>query len=193
MSEVEPKVWRLAALVPVVAAAALYGWARWCYAAGSAPSAGVALVGGAVLVLGAPVVYFVCVRGSRSLFGALFLALGLLLTVTATDQAQSRAEVTSCVVREVREQVTSSAGEGPPNSRTVYRHMLDCPGGYPDELTQERRLAAAGGEIRVAYDPRHRVSPAPEGEGPSWTAGLGAVALLVLSTLVAAAGPFREE
>ncbi|MEV6578791.1 hypothetical protein AB0M92_11600 [Streptomyces sp. NPDC051582] len=193
MSEVEPKVWRLAALVPVVAAAAVYGWARWCYAAASAPSDGVALVGGAVLVLGASVVYFACVRGSRSLFGALFLALGLLLTVTATDQAQSRAEVAPCVVREVKEQVTSSAGEGPPNSRTVYRHLLNCPGGYPDELTEERRLAAAGGEIRVAYDPRRRVSPAPEGEGSSWTAGLGAVVLLVLSTLVAAAGPFRDE
>ncbi|MFB7057083.1 hypothetical protein ACFCXT_28695 [Streptomyces vinaceus] len=193
MSEVEPKVWRLAALVPVVAAAAVYGWARWCYTAASPPSAAVALVGGAALVAGASVAYFVCVRGSRSLFGALFLALGLLLTVTATDQAASRAEVAACVVREVKEQVTSSAGEGLPAERTIYRHLLDCPGGYPDELTDERRLAARGGEIRVAYDPRHRVSPAPEGAGSSWTAALGAVLLLVLSTLVAAAGPFRDE
>ncbi|MFK0232643.1 hypothetical protein [Streptomyces vinaceus] len=192
MSEAEPKVWRLAALVPVVAAAAVYGWARWCYAAASPPSATVALVGGAALVVGAPVVYFVCVRGSRSLFGALLLALGLLLTVTATDQAASRAEVAACVVREVKEQV-NLGGEGLPAERTTYRHLLNCPGGYPDELTDGRRLAARGGEVRVAYDPRHRVSPAPEGTGASWTAALGAVVLLVLSTLVAAAGPFRDE
>ncbi|MFF4850766.1 hypothetical protein [Streptomyces sp. NPDC001194] len=192
MPEAEPRVSGRAALVPVVAAAALYGWAHWCYAGASAPSAAVALAGGAVLIVGAAVLYFVCVGGSRSLFGALFLALGLLLTVAATDQAASRAEVAPCVVREVREQKTSSAGEGLPGERTVYRHVLNCPGGYPDELTDGRRLASAGGEVRVAYDPRRRVSPAAEGAGSPWAAGLGAVVLLALSALVAAAGPFRD-
>ncbi|MER6775844.1 MULTISPECIES: hypothetical protein [unclassified Streptomyces] len=193
MSEAEPRVSGLAALVPVASAAALYGWARWCYAGASAPSGTVALAGGAVLIVGASVLYFVCVGGSRSLFGALFLALGLLLTMAATDQAASRAEVAPCVVREVQERKTSSAGEGLPGERIVYRHVLDCPGGYPDELTDGRRLAAAGGEIRVAYDPRHRVSPAPEGGSSPRAAGLGAVVLLALSALVAAAGPFRDE
>ncbi|MFE2548075.1 hypothetical protein ACFXGI_05935 [Streptomyces sp. NPDC059355] len=168
MPEAEPRVSGLAALVPVVAAAALYGWAHWCYAGASAPSGTIALAGGAVLIVGAAVLYFVCVGGSRSLFGALFLALGLLLTVAATDQAASRAEVAPCVVREVQEQKTSSAGEGLPGERIVYRHVLNCPGGYPAELTDGRRLAAAGGEIRVAYDPRHRVSPAPEGASSPW-------------------------
>ncbi|MFI8262528.1 hypothetical protein [Streptomyces sp. NPDC085665] len=192
MADTEPRVSGLAALVPVVAAAALYGWAHWCYAGASAPSGTVALAGGAVLILGAAVFYFVCVGGSRSLFGALFLALGLLLTVAATDQAASRAEVAPCVVREVQEQKTSSAGEGLPGERIVYRHVLNCPGGYPAELTDGRRLAAAGGEIRVAYDPRRRVSPAAEGASSPWAAGLGAVVLLALSALVAAAGPFRD-
>ncbi|WP_406186947.1 hypothetical protein [Streptomyces sp. NBC_01006] len=192
MPEAEPRVRGLAASVPVVAAAALYGWAHWCYADASAPSGTVALAGGAVLVVGASVVYFACVGGSRSVFGALFLALGLLLTVTATDQAAARAEVALCAVRDVQEQKTSSAGEGLPGERIVYRHVLNCPGGYPDELTGDRRIAAAGGEIRVAYDPRHRVSPALEGANSPWAAGLGAVVLLALSALLAGVGRIRD-
>lgn len=90
MPGAEPQVWRLAALVPVAAAAAVYAWAHWCYGGASAPSGTVALAGGAVLVIGGSVAYFALVRGSGSLFGALFLALGLLLTVTAADQAASR-------------------------------------------------------------------------------------------------------
>ncbi|MFI6144665.1 hypothetical protein [Streptomyces sp. NPDC051109] len=85
----------------------------------SAPSGTVALAGGAVLVVGASVVYFACVGGSRSVFGALFLALGLLLTVTAADQAAARAEVAPCVVRGVQERKASSAGEGLPGERIV--------------------------------------------------------------------------
>ncbi|WP_327280450.1 hypothetical protein [Streptomyces sp. NBC_01205] len=188
MSEDEPRVRRLAALVPVVAAAAVYGSAQWCYTGASAPSGTVALVGGAVLVVGAPVVYFACVSGSGSVFGALFLALGLLLTATATDQAAARGEVAPCVVRDVETRVQSPAGEGAPGPKTAYRHLLDCPGGYPDELRGDRRIADKGAEIRVAYDARHRVSPAVEGENSPWPAGSCAVALLALSTLLAAAG-----
>ncbi|KOY54921.1 hypothetical protein ADK59_27990 [Streptomyces sp. XY332] len=179
---------RLVALVPVMAAAALYAWAHWCYGGTSAPSGTVALAGGAVLVVGASAAYFVMVRGSGSLFGALFLALGLLLTVTAADQAASRGEVALCVVRDVQAKVQGSAGEGAPAEKTVYRHVLDCPGGYPDELGDDRRIADTGAEVRVAYDARHRASPALEGENSPWTAGSWALALLATSTLLAAAG-----
>ncbi|MEV6734862.1 MULTISPECIES: hypothetical protein [unclassified Streptomyces] len=188
MPGAEPQVWRLAALVPVAAAAAVYAWAHWCYGGTSAPSGTVALAGGAVLVIGGSVAYFALVRGSGSLFGALFMALGLLLTVTAADQAASRGEVALCVVRDVQARVQGSAGEGAPAEKTVYRHVLNCPGGYPDELGDDRRIAAAGAELRVAYDSRHRVSPAPEGANSPWTAGLWAVALLAMSTLLAAVG-----
>ncbi|THA28533.1 hypothetical protein [Streptomyces sp. A1547] len=188
MSGAEPQVRRLVALVPVMAAAALYAWAHWCYGGTSAPSGTVALAGGAVLVVGASAAYFAMVRGSGSLFGALFLALGLLLTVTAADQAASRGEVALCVVRDVQAKVQGSAGEGAPAEKTVYRHVLDCPGGYPDVLGDDRRIADTGAEVRVAYDARHRASPALEGENSPWTAGSWAVALLATSTLLAAAG-----
>ncbi|MFE6845359.1 hypothetical protein [Streptomyces sp. NPDC057686] len=186
MPGAEPQVWRPAAPVPVVAAAAVYAWARWCYGTSSAPSGTVAPAGGAVLVVGASAACFALVRGSGSLFGALFLALGLLLTVTAADQAASRGEVALCVVRDVRTRVQGSAGEGAPAEKTVYRHVLNCPGSCPDELRDDRRIAAAGAEIRVAYDSRHRASPALEGENSTWTAGSRAVALPAVSTLPAA-------
>ncbi|MFE2145423.1 hypothetical protein ACFXA3_27425 [Streptomyces sp. NPDC059456] len=56
------------------------------------------------------------------------------------------------------------------------------------ELRDDRRIAAEGEQVRVAYDARHRVSPAPEGDNSPWTPGLCAVALLALSALSATGG-----
>ncbi|MFD8981466.1 hypothetical protein [Streptomyces sp. NPDC059564] len=173
------------AVLPWLAAGAVYGWAAWCFGGSSAPPGAVALVGGAVLLLGGCAAYFVLVGGTGGFFGALLLSLGLLLAVAAADQAASRPEVAVCPVREVHTKAEHSSGEGAPPTRTVYRFVLDCPGGYPAELKEGRAVAEKGARIRVAYDPRHRVSPELEGRTTPWTATLWAAALLILGTAIA--------
>ncbi|MFI7359302.1 hypothetical protein ACIBTP_35895 [Streptomyces avidinii] len=174
-----------AVVLPGSAAAAVYGWVHWYLAGPSSPPTAVAVAGGALLVAGACAAYVVRVGGSGGLFGVLFLAVGLLLTVTAADQAAARAEVATCVVEAVHGRVQASYGEGGPPEKTVYRLELRCPGGYPAELKDDRPLAAVGEEIAVAYDPRRRVSPAPEGESAPWRAALCALVLLAAGTEIA--------
>ncbi|MFC6982321.1 hypothetical protein [Streptomyces cirratus] len=168
-----------------MAAGGVYGWASWCYGASSAPSGAVALVGGAVLVLGSCAAYFVLVGGSGGFFGGLLLSLGMLLTVAAADQAAARPATATCAVREVHTKVQQSAGDGAPPARTVYRFALGCPGGYPAELKEDRAVAAVGEEIRVAYDPAHRVSAELEGRTAPWKPAAWAAALLALSATIA--------
>ncbi|MET9324425.1 hypothetical protein ABZX75_30340 [Streptomyces sp. NPDC003038] len=184
MAERDPQGRRFAGAVPLVAAAAVSGWAHWCFASSSPPSGVVAVVGGAVLIAGACVAYFVLAGGSGGFFGGLLLGLGLLLTVAAVDQAAARGEVATCVVREVHTKTQYSFGEGAPE-KTLYRLVLRCPGGYPTDLKDDRALAAVGEDVRVAYDPERRVSPAAEGETRPWRAALCAVGLLALSTTIA--------
>ncbi|MEU6890333.1 hypothetical protein ABZ934_00760 [Streptomyces sp. NPDC046557] len=182
------------ALLPVAAAAAVYGWASWCFAGSSAPSGAFAVVGGAVLILLACAAYCVLVGATGGFFGALTLSLGTLLVVAAADQAAERPAVARCAVREVHTKVQSSAGEGAPPERTVYRFVLGCPRGYPAELKEDRAVAAVGQEIRVAYDPARRVSPESEGETAPWKAASWAAVLLALSVTIAWAkrAPDRE-
>ncbi|MBT2455585.1 DUF3592 domain-containing protein [Streptomyces sp. ISL-86] len=186
MSREDPQSGRLTAVLPIVAAAAVYGWAHWCLGGRSSPSATVALVGGAVLIAAACLAYFVLVRGNGGFFGALSLGVALLLAVAAADQAAARGEATTCVVREVHSKTSESHGEGAPPARTVYSLDLDCPGGYPTELKDDRPIAPAGAEVRVAYDPDRRVSPAVEGDTSPWKSALWAVLLLAFSTGMAA-------
>ncbi|MFB0629729.1 hypothetical protein [Streptomyces sp. AB3(2024)] len=196
MTEMVRPGWRLATVaLPGLAAGAVYAGASWCYAASSAPSGAVAVVGGAVLILGVCTAYSVLVGGAGGLFGALLLSLGLLLAVAAADQAAARTAAATCAVREVHIRVQDSAGEGAPPTRTVYRLVLDCPGGYPAELKEDRPVAARGERIRVAFDPAHRVSPELEGRTRPWKAGLWSAALIGLSTVIAWAKrrPYREE
>ncbi len=185
MPGTEPGEWRPAAGLPAVAAAVVYGWAHWCFASPVSPPTAVAWVGAVVLLVGACVAYVVIVGGSGSVFGGLLLAVGLLLTVAAADQTASRAESATCVVREVHTRFQESMGDGAPPQKTVYRLALDCPGGYPDELKDDQAVAEAGQEVRVAYDPRRRVSPALEGETAPWRAVVCAVLLLAVSTVLA--------
>ncbi|MFG2617153.1 hypothetical protein ACGFXC_05980 [Streptomyces sp. NPDC048507] len=173
------------AALPAFAAAALYAWTAWCFGSPAAPPDAVAVVGGAVLLLGACSGYFALVGGSGGFFGALLLSLGLLLTVTAADQAASRPAVADCAVREVETKAEHSAGEGSPPTRTVYRLLLDCPDGYPAELKEGRAVAGKGDTVRVAFDPRRRISPEVAGRTTPWTAGLWALALLALSATIA--------
>ncbi|MFJ3834985.1 hypothetical protein ACWGHM_26475 [Streptomyces sp. NPDC054904] len=180
---------RPTAVLPVVAAAALYGWAHWYFAGPGSPPAAVAVAVGAVLCGAACAVYFVRVHGGGALFGALFLAVGLLLTVTTADRAAGRAESAVCVVREVHSQVQGSYGEGAPPAKTVHRVDLDCPGGYPDELKGDGPPPARGEEIEVAYDARRRVSPEPAGTTSPWKPAVWAVLLLGAAGLIAARSP----
>ncbi|MGP3690044.1 hypothetical protein ACTVZO_36005 [Streptomyces sp. IBSNAI002] len=189
MPRTEPRVRRLAAGLPAVAAAAVYGWAHWCLAGPASPPTAVAWLGAVLLLVGACVAYGVLVGGSGSVFGGLLLALALLLTVTAADQTASRPATASCVVREVHTRLQGSLGEGAPSQKTVYRLTLDCPGGYPGELKDDRAVAAVGEEVKVAYDPRRRASPAPEAETSPWRAALCAVLLLAASTVIAGRRP----
>lgn len=181
-----------AALV-VTASVVVYGWARWCLSGTSAPSMTVAVGFGAVLVVGAGVGYLRLVGGSAGVFGAILLALGLLTAVALADRTAARGEVADCVVSELHEKTDVSLGEGEPPPRTVYRHVLSCPGGYPSELKDDRQLAPKGGRIRVAYDPGRRVSPEPEDAGPPWAPLLLALGLLGGSTALAAHRPTRQE
>uniref|UniRef100_A0AAU3GT37 DUF3592 domain-containing protein n=1 Tax=Streptomyces sp. NBC_01401 TaxID=2903854 RepID=A0AAU3GT37_9ACTN len=138
--------------------------------------------GGGLLGLGACAVYFARVSGSRGFFGGLLLAAGLLACVAAADQATARSEVATCAVREVHTEHLASYGEGGPPQATVYRLDLRCPGGYPAVLKADRAFAATGEEIRIAYDPERRVSPAVQGDTSPWTPALWAAVLLTAST-----------
>ncbi|MGR4878333.1 hypothetical protein ACIPUC_02705 [Streptomyces sp. LARHCF249] len=192
MQGTEPRGWRPAAGLPAVAAAAVYGWAHWCYAGPASPPAAVAVAGGMALLVGACAAYGLIVGGSGGLFGGLLLAVGLLVTVAAADQTAARAESATCVVREVHTRLQESFGEGAPPQKTVYRLELDCPGGYPDAFADDRAVAAVGEEVRVAYDPQRRVSPALEGETSPWRAVVCAVILLAASTVIASRRPAPE-
>ncbi|MFD3696983.1 hypothetical protein ACFWUZ_12655 [Streptomyces sp. NPDC058646] len=176
---------RFTAVLPAVAAAAVSGWAYWCFAAPAPPPGPVAVAGGVLLAAGACAAYWVRVRGSGGFFGALLLGMGLLLTVAAVEQATARGAVATCVVEEVRTRIQESFGEGAPPTKTLYRHVLRCPGGYPAELKGDRPVAAEGEEVRVAYDPGRRVSPEREGQTTPVRAVVGAVLLLALSTVIA--------
>ncbi|MFD7097383.1 hypothetical protein [Streptomyces xanthophaeus] len=185
MSEGRGKIrWACTAL-PAVAAAAVSGWAAWCFAGSAPPPAAVAFAGGAVLLAAACTAYWFLVGGPGGFFGALLLAMGLLLAVTAVEQATARAEVADCVVGQVRTEVQGSFGEGAPSGKTVYRFALRCPGGYPAELKDDRPVAAEGEAVRVAYDPGRRASPALEGGTAPWPAALSALLLLGLGTVIA--------
>ncbi|MEU9233732.1 hypothetical protein [Streptomyces subrutilus] len=185
MPGTEPRKWRLAAGLPAVAAAVVYGWAHWCFAGPDSPPTAVAWAGAVVLLVAACAVYAVAVGGSGSVFGGLLLAMGLLLTVAAADQTAARPESATCVVRGVDSRLQPSLGEGAPPTKTVYRLALDCPGGYPDELKDDRAVAEAGQEVRVAYDPRRRASPALAGTASPWRAVGWAALLLAVSTVIA--------
>ncbi|RSS78268.1 hypothetical protein [Streptomyces sp. WAC06614] len=179
----------VAVLLPAAAAGLVHGWSWWCLSADSAPPGPVALVGGAVLVLGAAVAYGALRGGSGGVFGALAVAVGLLAVVAAADRAAARPDRALCVVRQIEERGSHTAGEGAPASRTVYRHVLTCPGGYPTELKEDHAVARAGGEIEVAYDARRRVSPVLVGDTSPWPAFLCAALLLAFATLVATRRP----
>ncbi|MEV7723537.1 hypothetical protein AB0P15_02235 [Streptomyces sp. NPDC087917] len=181
-----------AAALPVAAAAAVYGWSHWCFAGATAPSTAVAVPIGAVLIAGATTACFRLVGGNAGFFGALLLALGLLTTVAVADRVAVRGEVADCAVVEVHGKPQASFGEGGPPTRTVYRHVLRCPGGYPSELKDDHRLAAPGGRLRVAYDPDRRVSPEVEGARSPWAPLLLALALLGAATALAARRPPPE-
>ncbi|KOV65522.1 hypothetical protein [Streptomyces sp. MMG1121] len=175
----------LAAALPGAAAAALYAWAHWCLVSASAPSTGVAVVAGAVLVGCACAVYFALVSGSGGLFGALFLAIGPLMVAATADQLVQRTASATCVVRAVHDRKIAAFGEDG-IAKTVYRLALDCPGGYPTEINSDRRIASEGRRVHVAYDPRHRVAPIAGEPNTPWKPGVGAVVLLLAATAFAA-------
>lgn len=151
-------------MVPPLGAGTVYGWAHCCFTADSAPSAGIALAGGP-LIAGSCAVYRTAVAGTRGFFGAVALALALLPTLAAADLTHARGEVAVCVARAVDSTVQQPSGEGGPGPRTVHRHALDCPGGYPAELKDDRgevrgprSVAAAGAGGRP---PRHALGISP--------------------------------
>ncbi|MEU3778302.1 hypothetical protein AB0F11_34890 [Streptomyces sp. NPDC032472] len=74
-------------------------------------------------------------------------------------------------------------GDAPPG-RTVYRHTLQCPDGGPGEIKTDHHIAEVGGEVRIAYDRRHRVSPVVAGTNSPWTPAAWAAAVLALSTVI---------
>ncbi|MER5203812.1 hypothetical protein [Streptomyces sp. NPDC002825] len=172
--------WGTAAL-PAVCAVAVYAWSAWCFGGASAPSTTVAVSVGGAAVLVAGVAYFLLVDGVTGLFGALALVAALLLTVAAADRAAARGEVAECVVVKVREEGSSSSGDGGA-TRVLYHHTLRCPGGYPSAVTEGHRAAPDGGKVRVAYDPRRRVAPALEGSTSPWRQAVLAVLLLAAAT-----------
>ncbi|WP_406335672.1 hypothetical protein OG814_25495 [Streptomyces zaomyceticus] len=172
--------WAATAL-PAVGAVAVYAWAAWSFGSASAPSTTVAVSVGGAVVLVAAVAYYLLVDGVMGLWGALALVGALLLTVAVADRTASRGAVADCVVVKVHEERHVSVGEGG-GERTVYRHTLRCPGGYPSDLAEDRRVAPDGGEVRIAYDPRRRVAPAVEGASLPWGQGFLAVLLLAVAT-----------
>ncbi|SED35656.1 hypothetical protein [Streptomyces sp. TLI_105] len=177
------------ATLPALCAVALYAWSAWSFGGATSPSTTVAVSVGGAAVLAAGVAYYLLVDGVAGLFGALALVAALLLTVTVADRTAARGAVADCVVVKVREEESSSVGEGG-GTRTRYVHTLRCPGGYPSSLSEARRLAPDGGEVRVAYDPRRRVAPAVEGSRVPW--GQGVLAVLLLAAATAGARRFSR-
>ncbi|RFU87951.1 hypothetical protein DY218_04120 [Streptomyces triticagri] len=177
-----------ATLLPASAAVAVYAWTHWSMAGSSSspPSTTVAVTVGLAGGVGALLAYVRLRADSGGLFGALFLAMALLAAVAAADATAARSGTAVCVVREVSSSEQHSSGEGGPPSKTVHRIKLRCPGGYPTELRDDRVVAAKGEEIRVAYDPRRRVSPEAAGRSTPWGAAVVTLGLTALSTLLAA-------
>ncbi|MFF3216848.1 hypothetical protein ACFYYB_40280 [Streptomyces sp. NPDC002886] len=153
----------------------------------------VAVAVGAVMLVGAWVGYVRLVHGSAGIFGAIFLVLGLLTLVALADRTVVRGAVADCLVSEVHEKTQGSSGEGGPPPRTVYRHVLSCPDGYPTELKGDRRLAPQGERIKVSYDPGRRVSPQAHGAGTPWAPLLLALGLLGGSGALAARRPGAQQ
>ncbi|MEF2526483.1 MULTISPECIES: hypothetical protein [Streptomyces] len=166
--------------------AALYGWAHWCFSAEAAPSGTLALAGGAVLAAAVAGAHLLLVGGARGVFGSLLLALAMLAAVTAADRAAARPRTAVCTVRSVDSTPQDSFGEGAPRPRTLHRLTLDCPGGYPDVLEDDRIAAPAGEEVRVSFDPLRRVAPEVEGTATPLVPALWSALFLALAVLIAA-------
>ncbi|WP_405490384.1 hypothetical protein [Streptomyces sp. NBC_00096] len=133
-------------------------------------------------------------------WAALPAAVGVFLALTAADDLvlRERGVEVTCVVKEVTSRVEKDSyftPDGQHLTTTVkYDHLLACPPDGPTGLTGEEKLAKAGDELRLVYDPRGRLEPRDPAELHAVglrSAALGAVGLAVamgvLGTLAGAA------
>ncbi|WP_424216510.1 hypothetical protein ACN20G_30730 (plasmid) [Streptomyces sp. BI20] len=162
----------LGIVVALGAAGGAWAWARWW---ATTDAAGFALGVGAVASL---LVCAVFARCGGGVFGTLFLAGALLMTVALADQAAGRDGRADCAVRKVETSVEHSFGEGAPSAKEVHRIRLDCAGGGPSEVTTDRPAPAVGDRLTVAWDPHGRLEPVLPDELTPWPPGVAAVFLL---------------
>ncbi|MFE2286723.1 hypothetical protein ACFXDJ_21455 [Streptomyces sp. NPDC059443] len=127
---------------------------------------------------------------------------GVFIALMGVDDLvlRERGVEVTCVVREVVSRVETDstfAPEGQSVSHTTkYDHRLDCPPGAPAQLTRERKIAKAGGELRLVYDPRGEVEPQRPGDLHAWGlrfAALFAVGLASLLGVLGALGRAASE
>lgn len=115
----------------------------------------------------------------------MLFALGSTASVVDGRVLQERGVEVTCPIVSVKERtihVYNPHGGG--GRRTTYDYHLDCPGGYPTDMSFDDRHGDVGDPLRVTYDPDRRVGPILTSDAHDrrdlWLAGLLLAASVVL-------------
>lgn len=148
----------------------LSGLALYCFAVGGRGGSALAVLAGLPAV------------------GGVFIAL---MGVDDLVLRERGVEVT-CTVREVVSRVETDSTFTPDGQNlshtTKYDHRLDCPPGAPAQLTRERKIAEAGEELRLVYDPRGEVESQRPQDLHAWGLRFAALFVVGLAALLGVLG-----
>ncbi|MFE5794366.1 hypothetical protein ACFQ8C_17520 [Streptomyces sp. NPDC056503] len=177
-----------AVAVPLGAGALLHLWGSWSLRSPLGTPTALAVLVGLVLAGLAVAAHNALFREGGSVLALVLLLAGLgAVWVEARDSRVRGATVECMVVGKVRVTDHPTFGEGAPVAKRLYHHALDCPGGYPEEFSWERKLGEAGKRLRIAYDPARRMDPVPADENVARGALFVPVGLLLLAAGLSAA------
>ncbi|MFB6523958.1 hypothetical protein [Streptomyces sp. NPDC056401] len=126
-------------------------------------------------------------------------AAGVFIALMGVDDLvlRERGVEVTCVVREVTSRVETDSAFAPEGQRvthtTQYDHRLDCPPGAPAQLTREQKIAEAGEELRLVYDPRGRVESERASDLHAWGLRTALLITVGLSALLGVAGALTKD
>ncbi|MFE4264083.1 hypothetical protein [Streptomyces sp. NPDC056883] len=139
-------------------------------------------------------------RGSAlAVLAGLPAVVGVFIALMGVDDLvlRERGVEVTCVVREVASRVETDSAFQPEGQRvtrtTVYDHRLDCPPGAPALLTREQKIAKAGEELRLVYDPQGRVESERASDLHAWGLRTAILTAVGCAALLGALGALRRD
>ncbi|MFI8965608.1 hypothetical protein ACIGO8_26255 [Streptomyces sp. NPDC053493] len=183
-------------LVPFGAGALLHLWAAWSMRSPVRLPTAVAVLVGLVLAAAALFAHNALFRdgGTGGIVAMLLLVAGLGAVWVEARDSRVRGEVAECVITgKATATYHPTFGEGAPSEKWLYRHPLDCDGGYPTEFKAEERIGDKGKTVRIAYDPAHRMDPVLEKDNVARGSLVFPSVLLALCAAVSALSIVAED